>query len=399
VIDKKSEALPASPADERRAATAGPATEPPARIRLFFADNLRVALTVLVVLHHLAVIYGASAPFYYVEVPNTHGPAFLVLLVFVLVNQGYFMGFFFLISGYFTPGSFDRKGAAQFLKDRWLRLFVPLVAFAVVLGPLAGIGLYQMPAKLTGITHPFTWTDYPGLIGAGPLWFVEVLLILAMAYAAWRLLVRRHQPAEVTETAPRYLAIAGFVLALALASYVVRIVIPLGFSVPILGLPTPGYLPQYVSFFVLGAIAFRRNWFRTIPGSMGKVGLVMAIVATVVLFPLALSPGGEFLGRGHWQSVVYALWDSTFSVGICLALITFFRRFFNRQGRLGAFLSRHAFTVYVIHAPVIVFLALALRGIHPDPLLKFALAAVVGVPLCFALAYLVRRLPLASRVL
>lgn len=35
--------------------------------RLFFADNLRTALVILVVLDHLAVIYGANIGFYYVE--------------------------------------------------------------------------------------------------------------------------------------------------------------------------------------------------------------------------------------------------------------------------------------------------------------------------------------------
>ena len=82
-----------------------------------------------------------------------------------------------------------------------------------------------------------------------------------------------------------------------------------------------------------------------------------------------------------------------------LGLITLFRRYFDRQGRLGRFLSQHAFTVYIIHAPVIVFLAIALRGIHPEQLLKFGLAAVFGVPLCFAVAYLVRKIPYATRIL
>jgi glucan biosynthesis protein C len=96
---------------------------------------------------------------------------------------------------------------------------------------------------------------------------------------------------------------------------------------------------------------------------------------------------------------VYALWDSTFSVGMCLGLITFFRRFLNRQTRFGRFLSQQAFTVYIIHIPIIVLLALAIRGIHLESLLKFALAALIGVPLCFALAFLVRKIPFASRIL
>ncbi len=77
--------------------------------RLFFIDHLRASLVALVVLHHVALVYGAGAPFYYVEPPINDPLSFLVLLVFILVNQCWFMGAFFLFSGYFTPGSFDRK--------------------------------------------------------------------------------------------------------------------------------------------------------------------------------------------------------------------------------------------------------------------------------------------------
>jgi glucans biosynthesis protein C len=362
--------------------------------RLVFADHLRAALTILVVLHHLAVIYGASALFYYLEPPKNDPLAFLVLLVFVLINQAYFMGFFFLISGYFTPGSFDHKGSASFFKDRLLRLGIPLVVFMLVLGPIASIGLYYW----TGITTPFIQL-YPKLIGVGPLWFAEMLLLFEFGYLIWRYNRPPAQPTERVFRPPSYLAVGLFILALALASYVMRIVVPLGVSIPILGFPTLAYLPQYLSFFILGAIAFRRNWFQTIPESMGRTGFVVALLATIALVPFALSGGQAFLGHGTFQSAAYALWDSIFSVGICLALLTFFRHFLNRQNRFGRFLSQQAFTVYIIHIPIIVLLALAIRGIHLESLLKFGLAALIGVPLCFALAFLVRKIPFASRIL
>jgi peptidoglycan/LPS O-acetylase OafA/YrhL len=370
------------------------------RARLFFADHLRAALVTLVVLHHLAVIYGAGAPFYYVEPPYTDGAAFLTLLLFILVNQGYFMGLLFGLAGYFTPGSFDRKGARPFLRDRGLRLLVPLFAFVLVLNPIAMIGVYQMPSRLTGITEPFGWSSLSILFGVGPLWFVEVLCFLTIGYIAWRALRPARGPREeVPSSRPSYRAIGLFVIALAVTTYLLRIVVPIGFAVPVLGLPTPAYLPQYVSFFVLGAVAFRRDWFRTIPGSMGRVGLAVALAATVLLFLPALGGGSAFLGHGTWQSAAYAMWDSTFSVGISLALITFFRHSFNRESRLGRFLSEQSYTVYIIHTPLIVLLALALRGLHPEQLLKFALASAIAVPLCFGAAWLVRRLPHATRVL
>ncbi|HLZ57366.1 MAG TPA: acyltransferase family protein [Ktedonosporobacter sp.] len=377
----------------------GPLEHPVSHVRIFFLDHLRVALTILVVLHHLALIYGAGAAFYYLEPPTGDLLAFLVLLAFVLMNQGYFMGCFFLISGYFTPGSFDHKGPAAFLKDRALRLGIPLLIFVLVLSPLASIGLYYWASGVKGSFISL----YPTLIGVGPLWFVEMLLFFCLGYIIWRLLGReRRQPGERVFGLPSYRAVGLFILALATASYLMRVVVPMGVTIPIFGFPTLSYLPQYLSFFVLGVIAFRRNWFQTIPGSMGRTGFIVALVATMVLFPLAVlssTTGATFLGQGSWQSAVYALWDSTFSVGMCLGLLTFFRRFFNQPGKPGRFLSRHAYTVYIIHAPIIVLLALALRGVHLESLLKFVLAALIGVPLCFVLAFLVRKIPFASRIL
>jgi surface polysaccharide O-acyltransferase-like enzyme len=241
-----------------------------------------------------------------------------------------------------------------------------------------------------------------------------MLLIFTFSYAAWRMLTRNRTSASMRKSSrPSYPGIGIFILALALVSYLVRIIVPLGEEVSLFGeslsFPTIAYLPQYLSFFVLGTVASRHDWFRTLPRSMGIVGFVIALLATVFLFSIGLlsllkaienaSPQIPPFGYGTWQSAVYALWDSIFAVGICLGLIPLFRRFFNGQGRFGRFLSQHSYTVYVIHVPIVVFLAYALRGIELAALLKFGMAAIIGVPLCFAFAYVVRKMPGASRVL
>ncbi|WP_292392594.1 hypothetical protein [Methanoculleus sp. UBA303] len=58
----------------------------------------------------------------------------------------------------------------------------------------------------------------------------------------------------------------------------------------------------------------------------------------------------------------YALWDSTVAVGMALGLVTLFRDRFDYSGRFARFLSRHSYAVYVIHAPVIVFVAVAISN-------------------------------------
>jgi peptidoglycan/LPS O-acetylase OafA/YrhL len=381
--------------------------------RLFFVDHWRAILAILVVLHHISLVYGASLPgYYYVEPPFTNPQAFTQLLVFVLLNQGWFMGAFFLIAGYFTPGSFDRKGVGSFVKDKMLRLGIPLLVFYFVLSPISFIGYYLMPVEMTGITTQLTWGSfwkvYPDFIGLGPLWFVAMLLVFNLGYALWRGLISRKDTASRSESSvPTYLGLGLFILALAGVSYLWRMVVPLGKSV--WQFPTLAYLPQYLSFFVIGTVAFRRDWFRKISRSMGTVMFVIAILAAVLLFPLAFS-GQMFslelsaaldnsMGNGHWQSAVYALWDSIFAVGISMGLLVFFRRSFNRQGWFGQFLSQQSYAVYLIHIPIVVFMAYSIRGIQVGSLLKFGLASLVIVPICFVAAALLRKIPGVARVL
>ena len=82
-----------------------------------------------------------------------------------------------------------------------------------------------------------------------------------------------------------------------------------------------------------------------------------------------------------------------------ISLLFVFRKHFNRQARLGKAMSTSSYTAYIIHAPVVVLVAIAIRNINLYPLLKFALAVFVAVPLCFMFGNFVSQLPLTKRIL
>jgi surface polysaccharide O-acyltransferase-like enzyme len=69
------------------------------------------------------------------------------------------------------------------------------------------------------------------------------------------------------------------------------------------------------------------------------------------------------------------------------------------MGKISGFLVPNAYTAYLIHAPVITYLAFAVRGVMLYPLLKFALVAPVALLLCFGLSSLIRKIPYTDRVL
>jgi fucose 4-O-acetylase-like acetyltransferase len=392
--------------DTSRSQPAAEATPPKATSRLLFVDNMRVFLTILVILHHLMVIYAGSGDWIYNEgredvVTNAIGTWFCA------VNQAYFMGLFLLISAYFVPGSYDRKGAGRFLKDRLIRLGIPLAVYCWIVRPLflyVGLAMRgDLRAPLWGWFPRQYFRDY-GIIGGGPLWFIETLLIFSLLYVLWRLLARPRPAQPALETRfPGSASITLLALLVGVASFLVRLWRPVGWAFTPLNLQLP-FFAQYIALFVVGLIAYRRNWFLGLPDSVGRRWLAIAVLL-ILLFPVMALAGGvvaddtPFLGGWHWQALAYALWETFLCVSMCIGLLYLFRRYANRQGGLEKFLSRNAYTAYLIHEPVITVLALAAAGVALYPLLKFGLAALVAVPLCFGLSSLIRKLPYADRVL
>ena len=97
--------------------------------RLYYIDNLRICLSLLVVAHHWALANGGPGNWYTGE--NNLGEfRTLILSQFVAVNQAFFMGFFFLISGYLYPGhmivmagkSFAGKGESDWVSPSYFTI-------------------------------------------------------------------------------------------------------------------------------------------------------------------------------------------------------------------------------------------------------------------------------------
>jgi len=86
-------------------------------------------------------------------------------------------------------------------------------------------------------------------------------------------------------------------------------------------------------------------------------------------------------------------------VGVCIGLLVRFRTRWNHQGRVAKSLAASVYTVYLIHAPVLVGFAYAFHMVALYPLLKWGIAVLMTIPLCFLISLLIRKIPLANQVL
>jgi surface polysaccharide O-acyltransferase-like enzyme len=363
-------------------------------------DALRAATTLLVVFHHTAITYGAIGGWFYKETPTDRSLASMLLVFFCTLNQAWFMGLFFLLAGYYTPAAVRAKGAVRYLRERLLRLGLPLLFFGYVLGPIT-IALAQ-----TARGRPFVdtllalWRQ--GEFEKGPLWFAWALLIFAVLAVGFIAVMGGRGPAEQP---PREFPGNGVLWLTALATGVVafglRLRSPVGREVWGLQL---GYLASYAVLFTAGCIAATPRWLEHLPADRVTTWRRTAWIS-LPLLPIIALLGGPLLGlqgrpEGGWSvpAAVYAFWEPLVAWGVILALLQRFQRHFKNLGPVWQKLSRRAFAVYVIHPPVVVAVTLAWRSVPAPALVKFAVSGAVACTLCFVMAGGLLRLPGVRRV-
>lgn len=359
--------------------------------RSYALDHVRIVLTVLVILHHTAIVYGGSGGWYWREQPNGSQP---LLLFFNAINQSHFMGFFFLLAGYFTPSSLDRKGTRRFILDRLLRLGVPLVIYFFVLSPLT-IALAQ-----THRGEPFWsgWRDrfVGGSFGPGPLWFAEALLIFSAGYIAWRQLAPQ-RPVSGPEL-PRMRTLIATAMVLGFLSFLVRLVVPVGKEI---GWMQLGYFPCYIYLFAAGCAAERSRLLERITLEQARPWLWVTLVALVSLPAVLLTRQGQgnFEGGWSWNALFYAFWDPFMAWGIILGTLWAAQNYWPTPSRRTIWLARQVYPAFIIHPPVVVGLSLLAASWHAHPMLKFVVVGASASVLSFAIAASLRRIPGSGRIL
>jgi peptidoglycan/LPS O-acetylase OafA/YrhL len=367
------------------------------RDRDFYIDCLRSVMIALVVLHHTAITYGASGGWFYYELRPSGTLSSEILTLFAATNQAYFMGFLFLLAGYFTPGSLERKGYNRFLSDRFLRLGLPLLTFGLILGPLT-VALVTA-AEGNGFWSTSVWRWNPG-----PLWFVQALLMFSLVYCAWRawlgvpLTSTQRQPRPIPSYG-RWLLSAMGVGAAALAT---RQVVPVG--VTVVGLQL-GYFASYTFLFFLGIAAWRHDWLRQLEWKHTRDWIVALVIAwlsfpAVRALAIALNRPGKsnYTGGLNWPAASYAFWEPFIAWGMIAAWLLVFRRHMNRPSRIWTWLNRRSYSVYIIHPIVLVGISLLLRGWAAPALVKFAVTGTLACATSWLLADPLVRAPGLRRI-
>jgi len=375
----------------------------PENKRLLYIDNIRIFLTVIVLLQHLAITYGAPGGWYYreFEISQLDTLTLIILVLFAAANQAYFMGFFFFLSGYFSAAKLNRKEADQFLFQRFVRLGIPVLFFVYLLSPVMRLLLRSIL-----FDHPLSFENLKNIyrslvfgIELGPIWFVILLLIFSLLYVPWNFLLKRLPVnLNVNPFFPNRLKLITYAILTGIATFLIRINFPVGFVFQPLNLQVP-FLIQYITLFIIGITAYHGDWLNLIGPTTKRYwkNLTLVLIASMpVLFILSGGLKGDAtpaLGGFHWQSLAYAIWEQLFCLSMIVTLLSYFKEKVNHQGKLAKELTASSYAVYIIHPLILVLFTALLRELTLHPLIKILGSALPVLGLCFLSASFIRRLP------
>jgi hypothetical protein len=335
---------------------------------------------------------------------------FLTLTSIGGLFQASLMGLFFLMGGFLTPKSYDRKGARLFWKERLLRLGIPLLLYVVLINPimhytLATLGIQPWRDLILEESFlEYYFSQFQSLdsiilllTSTGPMWFLYVLLIFTFIYTLWRQitkfdLLRQYIPTEFS--IPRYAYLLLVAIILGCATYLIRLVSPLDefpFSIPF------ALIIPYLMMFCVGVIAIRYDWFEKMSRVHIKVWSLIIAVTIALFFSYFIFVLGVdadlsvFLGGPTLHALVMALVENIISMGMIFVLIPIFRLKFNHQGPFLQSLSASSYHMYLIHAPILVAVSLLLASISLFPAIKLTIVFIMTIFICYLASHFVVR--------
>lgn len=339
--------------------------------RSFYLDNLKVLLTILVVFHHAGQAYGEGGGWGYT--PSLSDEYVPWLGNFFPVNAAFFMALYFMISAYFVPRSLEKSGAKQFMWKKFMRLGIPMLAIVLVI---------------------FSFTSKVEFAHA---WFLAHLLFYTLVYVCVAALCRKFDW-KITGNKP-----LGFPLLITLAlllsavTYYVRLTKPINHWELVGGFlfSEPAHLPQYVLMFVLGIVAWRKNWFETLSPAVGKTLLAVGLGMTLVVYARPVCP---FLRDNIWWN--WDWYESVLCLCLCFGLIYLFREKANGTSRFRQWLADQSYGVYIFHVFILIGLQFAFDKVDMGGgTMKFLFIGLSGTIVSFLVAYLVRCIPGMKRIL
>ena len=349
--------------------------------RLYFLDNLRAFIILLVIVLHASMTYMAYAPvwWYVVNPQNSLFFTLLVLLIDVPIMQ-----IMFFISGYFAVPSLQKRGPASFLKDKWVHIGIPWVLGALFLTPpIAYLTYYsrKVPMGFLQFWQTDFWTK---LYQQSVYWYLGILflffVVLALVYK-WSSRLKASSPGL---SLPSWKLFAGFTVLMAACFLAINLFFNLDDwkNLGYIFVFQPLRLPLYIGYFILGMYAQKHGWFNPAGYKPGlRTWIPASIVSGLVYLGWRLSPGTASPNPEVLIKLGTAILFNTFCLTSLMAALALFSARVNSNAFAWRGLSASSYGMYYFHPLILYPLAYVFIAISLPLELKAGAVILLGIVL------------------
>jgi len=356
------------------------------KTRIYFLDNLRTFLILMVVVLHSGLVYEAVLQNSWIVVDpvknNNIGLIRMYLDLFVMFS-------IFFISGYFVPASVKKQSSITYLKSKFKRIMLPwLIAVFTLIPAYKFIFLYSrglQQEEWYSYFHFFerTGTDlsfYANNPVQNWLWFLPVLFLFQVIYLGlYKIKVLRVKISLKTAVFFTFLigTIYGVTVStLGLAGW---------YHSAILHFQNERLLVYFLSF-LLGTLCYKLNVFE---GGLNKkwyiASNVVLTISLAVFTVVALNTFFNLIDPQRQYYFISAFVDRIFYYGTGLismlsilhVLLYVFQKSLNKSGILLSELSRNSYSVYIIHTVVLGVIAVTLLDVNLPAMVKFLMLSIL----------------------
>ena len=149
----------------------------------------------------------------------------------------------------------------------------------------------------------------------------------------------------------------------------------------------PAHIPQYLSLFIIGILAYRWSFLDSITMPRNILWLVPGLGIFVITIVTLQRTGAEH---------AFFMWEykeALLCIGICIGLLALFKALLNRTGRIIRILSENTFGAYVLHVPLVVSLQYAFDPVQAGAFTLFVIVSLLSISGSFLISILVRLIP------
>ena len=143
--------------------------------RIYFLDNLRAFVVVLVIVLHGSMTYMAFAPDWWYVVDRQTSLLFTMLVLLIDVP---IMPIMFFIAGYFALPSLDKRGTRGFVTEKTVRVGLPWAFGAIFLAPLTAYMTYVSRQISMGYLEFWATDFWTKLYQQSVYWYLGVLFAM-----------------------------------------------------------------------------------------------------------------------------------------------------------------------------------------------------------------------------